>query len=121
MHRFCSLLFLTSVTLGCGGVSVTPNPAPVAISGSVTLGGKPISDICINFQPTVDGLPAVVTVKDGKLEAEITPGTYTYFVTKASTPTGEKSLARIPAGYLQGSMDRQFDVNEGGPLEFSMN
>lgn len=121
MLRSLLVLLVLAVIAGCGGVSVTPNPDPVAVTGNVTLAGKPVTDIAVNFQPIAGGLPAVVTVKDGKFEAQITPGKYTYFISKASTPTGERSLAKVPASFHQGAMDRVIEVNGPGPLEFSMN
>lgn len=121
MLRSLFSFLLIGAIVGCGGVSVTPNPDPVAVTGNVTLAGKPATDIVINFQPIEGGLPAVVTVKDGKFEAQVTPGKYTYFVSKASTPSGEKSLAKVPTAFHQGAMDRVIDVNGPGPLEFTMN
>ena len=121
MFRAYFCIFLVAAIAGCGGVSVTANPDPVAVTGNVTLAGKPATDIVVNLQPIEGGLPAVVTVKDGKFEAQVTPGKYTYFVTKASTPSGERSLAKVPAVFLQGAMDRVIEVTGPGPLEFAMN
>ncbi len=121
MFRASFCLFLVAAIAGCGGVSVTPNPDPVAVTGNVTLAGKPATDIVVNFQPIEGGLPAVVTVKDGKFEAQVTPGKYTYYVSKASTPSGEKSLAKVPTAFHQGAMDRVIEVTGPGPLEFAMN
>lgn len=100
---------------------MTPNPEPVAVTGIVTVSGKPVTDIAINFQPIDAGLPAVIAVKDGKFEAELTPGKYTYFVSRVSTPTGERSLAKIPVAYHQGAMDRLVDVDGAGPIALAMN
>jgi hypothetical protein len=121
MLRSLLSLMLIGALAGCGGVSVTPNPDPVAVTGNVTLAGKPVTDIAVNFQPIEGGLPAVVTVKDGKFEAQITPGKYTYFVSKASTPTGERSLSKVPTPLHQGAMDRVVEVTGPGPVELAMN
>lgn len=121
MLRFFCGIVVCSLIAGCGGVSVTPNPEPVAVNGNVTHAGKPVSDVVINFQPIEGGLPAVAPVKEGKFEAHITPGKYTYFVSKAATPSGDRSLAQIPVAYHQGAMDRQVEVTGPGPLEFAMN
>lgn len=121
MLRLLLSLMLVGAIMGCGGVSVTPNPDPVAVTGNVTLAGKPATDIVVNFQPIEGGLPAVCTVKDGKFEAQITPGKYTYFVSKAATPTGEKTLSKFPAPLQQGAMDRTVEVTGPGPVELTMN
>ncbi len=115
------LLILLSAAVGCGGVTATPFSEPVSVTGNVQMAGKPATDIAINFQPTGDGLPAVVQVKDGKFEAQVTPGKYTWYVSKASSKTGEKSLSKVPATFQLGSMERQFEVTGPGPLEFVIN
>lgn len=115
------LLILLSAAVGCGGVTATPFSEPVSVTGNVQMAGKPATDIAINFQPTGDGLPAVVQVKDGKFEAQVTPGKYTWYVSKASSKTGDKSLSKVPATFQQGSMDREFEVTGPGPLDFVIN
>ena len=115
------LLILLAAAVGCGGITPTTFSEPVSVTGNVQMAGKPATDIAINFQPTGDGLPAVVQVKDGKFEAQITPGKYTWFVSKASSKTGEKTLSKVPAAFQQGSMDRQFEVTAAGPIEFVIN
>lgn len=115
------LLMLLSAAVGCGGVTATPFSEPVSVTGNVQMAGKPATDIAINFQPTGDGLPAVVQVKDGKFEAQVTPGKYTWFVSQASSKTGERSLSKVPAAFQQGSMERQFEVTGPGPLDFVIN
>jgi len=115
------LLILLSAAVGCGGVTATPFSEPVSVTGNVQMAGKPATDIAINFQPTGDGLPAVVEVKDGKFEAQVTPGKYTWYVSKASSKTGDKSLSKVPATFQQGSMDREFEVTGPGPLDFVIN
>ena len=121
MLRTLFSLLLVGLIAGCGGVSVTPHPDPVAVTGNVTLAGKPVTDVVVNFQPIEGGLPNLATVKDGKFEAQVTPGKYTYYVSKASTQSGEKSLAKIPAAFHQGAMDRVIEVTGPGPIEFAMN
>ena len=114
-------LILFTAAVGCGGVNATPFSEPVSVTGNVQMAGKPATDIAINFQPTGDGLPAVVQVKDGKFEAQVTPGKYTWFVSKASSKTGERTLSTVPAAFQQGSLDRQIEVTAPGPIEFVIN
>jgi hypothetical protein len=115
------LLILFTAAVGCGGVDATPFSDPVSVTGNVQMAGKPATDIAINFQPTGDGLPSIVQVKDGKFETQITPGKYTWYVSKASSKTGEKTLSKVPAAFQQGSMDRQIEVTAPGPIEFVIN
>ncbi len=121
MIRQTCFLFFTAFIVGCGGVSVTKNPDPVSVTGSVTVLGKPLSDVVVNFQPTAGGLPATIQVSGGKFEARITPGQYTWFVTKASTRAGDKAIAQVPAAFQEGSMARLIDVETSSPLVFEIN
>ncbi len=111
---------LLGAIVGCGGVSVTPTAARVAVTGNVTLAGKPLTDVDLNLQPTGDGLPAVLKVKDGKFEAELVPGKYTYFLSQGSGPAGAKAIAKVPVTFLQGSADREVEFAGPGPVEFAM-
>jgi hypothetical protein len=119
LRSFCCFMLLGAI-VGCGGVSVTPTAARVAVTGNVTLAGQPLTDVDLNLQPTGDGLPAVVKVKDGKFEAELVPGKYTYFLSQASGPAGAKAIAKVPVTFLQGSADREVEFAGPGPVEFAM-
>jgi hypothetical protein len=118
LRSFCCFMLL-GVIVGCGGVSVTPTAARVAVTGNVTLAGKPLTDVDLNLQPTGDGLPAVLKVKDGKFEAELVPGKYTFFLTQTSGPAGAKSFAKVPANCQIGAADREVEFAGPGPVEFA--
>jgi hypothetical protein len=114
----CGTLILGILLLaGCGGASVTPNPDPVDVTVTLTAGGKPVNDVKFNFQPTDAGLPAVVDVKDGKVQTNVTPGKYTWFVSAGKTET---ALNAIPAQYHAGALERQFEVSGGETLELAL-
>lgn len=100
---------------GCGGV--TPNPEPIGVSGTVTHGGKPVSSVILNFQPTGVGTQAMVTVTDGAFEADLTPGTYTYYITKGNSI---EAIATVDPKYAAGSLDRQIEVKGGSQLEIEL-
>lgn len=114
--RYAAFAAILAMMVGCG-VAVTPNPEPVDIKGTLSLDGKPISDVKINFQPTEIGLPAVVPVNEGKFEWKLTPGKYTWYITQGSS---EKTLEGISVEFLEGSMARIIDVKAGQELNFSM-
>lgn len=115
MRILCLAIVLAS--MGCGGVSITPNPDPIPVSGKVTVGGKPVTDVKINFQATEIGLPAVADVKDGAFTANIVPGKYTYYFTEGKKPASFKS---IPDAYRIGSLDRQKEITDGSALELAL-
>ncbi len=104
---------LLTMCLGCGGISVTPTPEAVTISGEVTQDSKPVNDVKLNLQVTGDGLPAVIDVVDGKFTAEVVPGKYTFFITPGKSANSFKA---IPEEYRAGSLDREYEVSEGTEL-----
>lgn len=113
--RLLSCVLLTLV-VGCGA-SVTPTSLPVDISGEIKASGKPVSGVKLNLQPTGDGLPAVIDVKDGKFTAQVIPGKYTYFI---SAGKDAAALKKIKEKYQSGSADRQYDVASGTQLTLSL-
>ena len=111
-----ALILMGILLAGCG-VSVTPNPDPVDVSISVTAGGKPVSGMKFNFQPTESGLPAVAEITDGKCQTKVTPGKYTWYV---SAGKDEALLSTVPEEYLEGAMERQIEVKGGDAIEVSL-
>lgn len=112
-----SLLLLALVAMGCGP-NVSPNPEPTPISGKVTLGGKPVSGVMLNLQPTGPGsLPKIIAVNEGSFQAELNPGKYAYFFSRG--PSAE-TFESIPADYKEASLDREIEVVAGEDLEFDM-
>lgn len=99
-------LFLLVAAAGCGSVKM--NPEPVNVSGSVTVGGQPVSNVILQFQPTGDGLPAPVPVADGKFTASILPGQYAYFIGEG---TDLKAYEAVPAEFRAATLDRQITVS----------
>lgn len=127
--RNSSLLMLTflitsvcSVLLaGCGGSGTSPNPAPTAATGTVNQNGQPVSSVVLNFQPTGAGaLPAAVPVSDGKFEAQINPGRYTWYISEGSGADSRKAFATISEEFRAGSLDRQIDVAPGTALQLEI-
>lgn len=110
------ILLLLSVVAGCG--SVAPTKEPVDVSVSLSTGGKPIDGVKFNFQPTGEGLPAVLDVKDGQIQAKVIPGKYTWFV---SAGDAASSLKGIPTKYCEGSLERQFEIAGGESLKLDLN
>ncbi|MEI7698252.1 MAG: hypothetical protein WCK86_00535 [Planctomycetia bacterium] len=113
MKLLLSLLVLFAV-VGCGGVDVSPNPEPVSVTVNVSMGGSPVDGLKFNFQPIEGGLPAVVEIKKGTFSSQVTPGTYTWFISGSESDLASK---KIPASYLEGSMDRKVTVKGGDTIE----
>jgi hypothetical protein len=101
---------------GCG--SVPPTEPEVEVMATVSKGGKPVSDVAINFQPTGLGLPKVIDVKEGAFLTTLVPGTYTYYFTAGKD---KGAFDSIPQGYRAGSLDRQIEIASGsGSLELQI-
>jgi hypothetical protein len=116
MRQFVVLLTLAAV--GCG-VSAGRTLEPVDITGIVTVGDVPISDVILNLQPTGAGtLPVVIPIKDGKFETMASPGRYAWYFEAAREPKNSKGIESIPQEFRSADLDRQIDVHEGAQLEF---
>lgn len=113
IRNLCLLSCLVTIALPGCGVAVDAHEAPVDVSGKLTMNGKPVDAVNINFQPTAAGLPAVIPVTNGAFAAKMTPGKYTYFLTAGKSP---KSLDRIPRSFQEGSMDRQLEIDSNETL-----
>ena len=103
--RTVLILGLLVPLLGCGGYA--SSPAPVEVSGTVTLGGRKVEGVTLNFITTGVGAQATVPVKDGEFRATMIPGQYTYFVSEGANPAVFK---RIPEKVRTGSLDRQVTI-----------
>ena len=111
-------LLLLSLLCGCGGVDPGTNPDPIDLTVNVTMAGKPANDLKFNFQPTGPGaLPAVVDVVNGKVQAKVNPGMYTYYITAGKSPA---IFNAVPKAYHEGSLDRQIEVKPGETLEVKL-
>lgn len=116
--RFLSCFAICVLLLaGCGSTDPGTNPAPQLTLLEVTMGGQPVNDVKFNFQPVGSGLPAVVEIKNGKGEFEVTPGEYTYFI---SAGKSDATLKKVPEKYLTGALDRKFEVKGGESLQFTL-
>lgn len=114
MRKLIPLLGL--VLVGCE-VNPGQNPDPGEISGTVTIGTKPVNGVNLNLQPTGTGTQAVIAVRKGEFTGTVTPGKYTYYFTENSkTPASH----RIPEKYQSGSMDRQITIGAGEKLMLTM-
>ncbi len=115
--RLCTLA-IVMVLCGCGGIDPGTNPEPVDVTLSVSVAGKPANDLKFNFQPTgVGALPAVVDISNGKVQAKVTPGKYTYFVSAGKSPA---SFNAVPKAYHEGSLERQIEVKAGEAIEIRL-
>lgn len=111
-------LLVALLIAGCGYKDPGKNPDPVEVSGRVTKGGRPVTDVVLNFQSTGDGTQAAVPVKSGDFRATITPGKYTYYISEVSGKT--TAFAAIPEKYRNGSLDRQIEIETGKSLDLTL-
>lgn len=117
MRAFSILVFSVLVLSGCGETDPGTNPAPKLTTFSVTMSGQPVDDVRLNLQPIAAGLPAVVEIKEGRGEFDVTPGEYTYFV---SAGKSDASFSKVPEKYREGAMDRTVKVAGGEQLELKL-
>lgn len=104
------------LVVGCG-VNPGKNPDPVEISGKVTRGGRPITDVVLNLQPTGSGTQAMYPVVNGEFKGKATPGKYTYYFSQGRNPANFRG---IPEKYQSGAMDRQVDISAGASLTLTI-
>jgi hypothetical protein len=114
MRKLIPLLGL--VLIGCTR-GPGHNPDPVEVSGTVQAGGKSVTDVVLNLQPTGTGGQAVIPVKNGEFRGSVMPGRYTWYFTETKNLTAYRS---IPEKYRAGSLDRQIDIAPGAKLTLSM-
>lgn len=117
MRAFSVLALSVLVLSGCGATDPGTNPVPKLTTLSVTMGSQPVDDVRLNLQPVGAGLPAVVEIKNGRGEFEVTPGEYTYFVAAGKT---DASFSKVPEKYREGAMDRTVKIQGGEQLEFKL-
>lgn len=134
MHRtiFPSVVWVFAALLaGCSD----PHDGRVAVSGTITLEGQPLSDATITFEP-IDGQGSssgsAVVNGEYKIERKsgLKPGQYRVVITAGdgTTPANEEeaggpggsnivSVDRIPAEYNERSQ-QQVEVKADGPNKF---
>lgn len=114
-----AFMFLLVVGVGCGQTAV-PNVGAVDVSGTVKgPNGKPLKDLILNFQPTGgNAQQSAFPIKpDGTFTGKMNAGKYTYFIS-ADGRKNEAGFKTLPAGWKEGSLDRQVDV-AGGKIELT--
>ena len=111
---------LASALTGCGGTTPATS-TEVDVTGTVTgASGAPLKDVELQFQATGGtARQATFTLKaDGKFGGTMTAGKYTYFFNEL--PGKAAAFNGVPAGFRQGSMDRQIEVKAGQPLDLKV-
>jgi len=111
--RKLTVLIVSALALvvGCNSVDPGKSADMVDVSGTVSRGGKPVTDVTLNLQPTAKGsTQAALPVKNGQFKGKVTPGKYTYYVTEGSNPA---AFQAIPEKFHLGAADRQIEVDAG--------
>ena len=112
---------LICLLTGCGGAEAESKPMGT-VSGTVTLEGKPLTDLRVNFISEQVGAGAGGDLQaDGSytLDGPIPAGSYDVFITMPSnfTPAqaqNNTSLSKVPPKYLdQARTDLKAQVSEG--------
>ncbi|MFO0877526.1 MAG: hypothetical protein U0840_09140 [Gemmataceae bacterium] len=117
MRKLLPLLGLV-LLVGCGGVTPSKTADSVDITGRVTLGGKPVSDVVLNLIPTVaGGQQATLPITNGGFQGKAVPGKYTFLIAEGRNP---RAIAAIPQKYLTASADRTLDVAAGASLTITL-
>lgn len=121
-----ALVTLAGLT-GCGKETPTPGKL-VDISGTVTVGGKPLKDTYVYFQPAARGAqPAYLKLgPDGSFSGQLVAGEYTWhltvpdYVRGAEKQKAEAALKGLPGAYLSVSQDRKVDVDSGSKFDLQV-
>lgn len=116
MNVRTAALFVLAVALFAGCSSTPPQKQePVSVSGVVLLpGGQPAQDVTITFYPTSsDQIQGGGAVKDGKFQATLTPGKYTFVI----EGTGQKN---VPAKYHSNDAANSVEIPSGGTSDLKI-
>jgi hypothetical protein len=119
--RYLSPLFVIAFALGCSDTAPAPGLAKerVEFSGTLTKGGKPVTDVQINFLPAASGgLQAGAKVIDGKFSGMTNPTLYTWFVSEGSNE--ELFDKTVPDVYKSANAERTVDIQSGAVLTLTL-
>ncbi len=126
MFRALALATGLVLAVGCGGDGLTLRPEPTEFTVKVTSGGKPVSGVNLGLNPTGDGLPAGIPLKDGSGSGRAIPGEYMYFVALGD-PKGAQQvkeaaavLKTIPQKYHEGDPERVIKISSGATVELQL-
>lgn len=113
MLRRIARVCLVSVTAACIGCS---GDGRVAVSGTVTLDGKPLDKGTIEFAPAegAAGMLGGGMISNGEYSVPadkgLLPGTYTVRIYSAEPPSGEAADQELPPGGEKGGYPMAKDV-----------
>jgi hypothetical protein len=114
------LLLAAAALGGCGG----GGPKMVKVTGTATVDEAPLVDGSITFRPTgAEGKPEGGTIKDGRFELAVSPGSYKVEISATRPVAGAKDMGMggpvenyIPARY-NAKTELTADVKTSGPNE----
>jgi hypothetical protein len=120
MQKIVLLLIVSMAVCGCDSApELLGSASPV--TGKLTLAdGGSVGKVVLVLQPLGSGHVVMMeTDDDGKFQGEAIPGEYAYYVAK-STKAGsaaEAALKKVPAEFLEATMERKVAVGQTPELE----
>ena len=114
------LVLVAAGTMGCSEAPVL-RKSPSNVSGKVSQGGKPVSNVAVFFQPLDHGHPKSLPVTpQGTFQGELIDGNYTYYVGPSTAANSVAALRKIDPKYLEPDMRRTVSVEFGKELVLAL-
>jgi hypothetical protein len=117
-------LFIVSIIVailpGCG-TQMKMNEAPVAVSGKVSQGGRPVGNVVVVFHPLGDGHFRELPVhNDGSFSGELVSGEYAYYVAQPTVRGAVQPPRKLSPKYFEADMSRTVIVESGKQLAIAL-
>jgi hypothetical protein len=119
MQKIVLLLMVTLVVSGCDSKpELLGSSSPVAGKLALADGGS-VGKVVLVLQPLGPGHVVMMETDDeGKFQGEAIPGEYAYYVAKSSKAgsAAEAALKKVPAAFLEATLERKVAVGQSPEL-----